>query len=300
MRIIRSIGLLLVAASLLAACAAFAGRWVPALDAYASFMPLIAVPALLGLLLARTRVAAALAVLALIPVAAAVLPEWTRGIPAARAAQVRIVTHNVWHENPDPAETAQAILDAHPDVVLLQEANGPFRPMLAALRQHLPYATDCPQGCELAILSRWPIGDRDYFLKDGAGHSFGPPLLWARIQPPGAAAFTVATLHYPHPGPEQARRRAEMAQALSMVPHDDWIVAGDMNLTPWAAAMREQDAAFAPLTRFTRSLASWRRPLPVLPIDHLYAGPDWALADAARLPATGSDHYPLLIQVARR
>lgn len=296
----RSIGLLLVAAGLLAACTALAGRWVVALDTFASFMPLFGVAVLLGLLLARTRAALALSVLALIPVGVAVLPEWTRPIPAARAAQVRIVTHNVWHDNPDPAETAQTILDAHPDVVLLQEANGTFRPMLAALRQSLPYATDCPADCELAILSRWPIGERNYFLKDHAGHSFGPPLLWARIQPPGAPAFTVATLHYVHPGPEQAKRRAELALALAGVPHDDWIVAGDMNLTPWAAAMREQDAALAPLTRFTRSLASWRRPVPVLPIDHLYAGPDWGLADARRLPATGSDHYPLLVRIGRR
>src|SRR3546814_7596545 len=62
-----------------------------------------------------------------------------------------------------------------------------------------------------------------------------------------------------------------------------------MNLTPWAAAMREQDRALAPLTRMTRA-PSWPRALPVLPLDHLYAGPDWGLVSARRLAATGSDH----------
>jgi endonuclease/exonuclease/phosphatase (EEP) superfamily protein YafD len=39
--------------------------------------------------------------------------------------------------------------------------------------------------------------------------------------------------------------------------------------------------------------------LPLLPIDQLYAGREWGVVDAQRLPATGSDHYPLLITLGR-
>src|SRR3546814_1418660 len=89
------------------------------------------------------------------------------------------------------------------------------------------------------------------------------------------------------------------ARALARIDRDALIVAGDMNLTPWAAAMREQDRALAPLSRMTRA-PSWPRALPVLPIDHVYAGPDWGLVSARRLPATGSDHRPILVTLARR
>ena len=38
----------------------------------------------------------------------------------------------------------------------------------------------------------------------------------------------------------------------------------------------------------------------VLPIDQLYAGPDWGLVSARRLPATGSDHVPVLVTLGGR
>src|SRR3546814_13810896 len=98
-----------------------------------------------------------------------------------------------------PAGTAQAIIDARPDVVMLQEVNGGFRPMLAALEQHFAHATNCPSGCDLAIFSRWPIIGSDHFLKDAAGRKLGPPLLWARTAPPAGQAFIVAKSHYPPP-----------------------------------------------------------------------------------------------------
>lgn len=305
MKLVRAFGTLLTGGAGLAAWLALAGGLVPALDVLASFLPLFGFAILLGLLLAwrRRRWTIAAAFLGLLPVAIGAAPEAARDIPAAPAGAppVRLLTHNVWRGNPDPADTAQAIIDAKPDVVMLQEADGSFAPMLAALAQHFPYATKCPPGCDLAIFSRWPIADSDYFLKDEAGRKFGPPLLWARIARPGEPAFTAVTLHYPWPtSRDQAVRRRDVARALLRIDRGPLIVAGDMNLTPWAAAMREQDRALAPLVRMTRALPSWPRAVPVLPIDQLYAGPDWGLVAARRLPATGSDHRPLLVTLARR
>lgn len=305
MRPVRAFGALLTGGANLAAWLALGGGFVPMLDVLASFLPIFGVAVLAGLLLARPRLRwSVVAVLVgLTPVAIGVMPELMRAIPAAQkgSSETRVLTHNVWQSNHDPAETAQAIVDAKPDVVMLQEVDGSFAPMLAALNQHFPYATKCPPGCGLAIFSRWPIADSDYYLKDSRGQKFGPPLLWARIAEPDGRTFTVVTLHYPWPtSRDQAVRRRDVARALARIDRDALIVAGDMNLTPWAAAMREQDRAFAPLTRMTRALPSWPRAFPVLPIDQLYAGPDWARVSARRLPATGSDHVPVLVTLARR
>lgn len=304
MKLARAFGSLLAGGACVAAWLSLAGAFVPALDAFASFLPLFGVATVLGLLLAR-RLGWTLvvALLGLTPVALRMVPELTREIPAAKkgASQVRLLTHNVWTGNADPADTAQAIIDAEPDVAMLQEVDGSFRPMLAALNQHFPYATKCPPGCDLAIVSRWPIADSDYFLKDTKGRKFAPAMLWAQIAGPGEQRFTVVTLHYPRPtSRDQAVRRRDVARALARIERGPLIVAGDMNLTPWAAAMREQDRALAPLTRMTRALPSWPRAFPVLPIDQLYAGPDWGLVSARRLPATGSDHVPVLVTLARR
>jgi len=299
-------GWLLIAAGMIAAWAALLGIYLPSLDAYASFMPLYALPVLLGALLAWPGRPWSLiaATFALLPIVGTVAPEMLRTIPRAAtdAPRVRIVTHNVWKQNADPAGTARTIVEAHPDIVLLQEASGNFRPMLAALRRHFAYATDCPTRCDLAIFSRWPIAARGYRFRDAEGDRFGPPLAWARIAPSGMAPFTVATLHYGHPSPPgpQARMRWELAATVQRIDQAGLVVAGDMNLTPWSAAMRQQDKALSPLTRMTRALPSWRRSVPLLPIDHLYAGPGWGLVEARRLSSTGSDHYPLLITLGRR
>lgn len=306
MRPFSILGCLLIAAGAIAAWASLLGIFAPRLDTYASFMPLYAVPILLGAALAwRSRpwplVAAAVA---LAPVVGTIAPELLRTIPRAApgAPQARIVTHNVWVGNADPAETLLTILDAHPDIVALQEAGGNFRTMLPALERAFPYSTFCPPRCTAVIFSRWPIGKSDYRLKDAEGRPFGPPVVWARIEPPGMPPFVLGTLHYPHPRPywRQGRMRQELADAVRRIDARDLVIAGDMNLTPWASAMRAQDEALAPMTRMTRALPSWPRPLPVLPIDHLYAGPGWGLVEAGRLPATGSDHYPLLTVLGRR
>lgn len=304
MKLVRAFGSLLTGGGCLAAWLSLAGSRVPGFDLLASFLPLFGVAVLLGLLLARWRLGStiAAAALALVPLAIGVAPEWLREIPAAPAdaPQVHVLTHNVWTGNADPADTAQAIIEARPDVVMLQEVNGSFQPMLAALNQHFAHATKCPRSCNLAIFSRWPIADSDYSLKDSNGRKFGPALLWARIAPPAGDPFMVVTLHYPRPtSSDQAVRRRDVAHALARIDRDALIVAGDMNLTPWAAAMRQQDRALAPLTRMTRA-PSWPRALPVLPIDHLYAGPDWGLVSTRQLPATGSDHRPILVTLARR
>lgn len=305
MKLVRIPGTLLIGGGSLAAWLALAGMFVPALDAIASFLPLFGLMVVLGLALCwRPSAWMVLAALAgLVPVALRIAPELLRDVPRARSGmqQVRVLSHNVWAKNGDPADTAQAILDAKPDVVLLQEVDGSFRPMLAALRQKLPYGTKCPPRCDLAILSRWPIADSDYFLKDAGGRKFGPPLLWARIVGPDQRSFTAMTLHYPRPtSRDQAVRMRGVAQALARIDREGLIVAGDMNLTPWAAAMDAQDRAFAPLVRMTRALPSWPRAFPFLPIDQLYAGPDWGLVSAERLPATGSDHRPVLVTLGRR
>ena len=137
MKLVRVFGSLLAGGAIVAAWFSLAGGRLPALEPLASFLPLFGAAALLGLLLARWRWGwtVAAASLTLVPLAIGVAPEWLRDIPTASAdaPQVEVLTHNVWSRNTYPADTAQAIIDAQPDVVMLQEVNGSFQPMLAAL-----------------------------------------------------------------------------------------------------------------------------------------------------------------------
>lgn len=299
-------GRLLATAGALAIWAAALGIFVPALDALASFMPLSLAAMLIGLVAGRLwrRVGwIAPLLVTLAPALYAIGHELIRPIPTAKGgASVTILSHNIRAANRDLTATVAAIGQADADVVLLQEVTPGVRALLVDGPGGYPHATPCPNDvCGLLIASRWPIADSDYFLRDAQGERMGPPLLWARIAAP-AGAFTVATTHYPWPLPaeRQAKKRQSLAQALTRTDRGALILAGDMNLTPWSAAMRAQDASFQPLTRMTRAAFSWPATVPLLPIDQLYAGPDWACVSAEALGPTGSDHRPILATLVRQ
>jgi endonuclease/exonuclease/phosphatase (EEP) superfamily protein YafD len=86
------------------------------------------------------------------------------------------------------------------------------------------------------------------------------------------------------------------------------ILSGDFNSTPWSFALRRLDGGLAPLTRRTHAFFSWPAnvarmrkafPLPLMPIDHVYAGPDWRTAGLRRLPRSASDHYAVMATFVR-
>src|SRR5690606_2020219 len=106
---------------------------------------------------------------------------------------------------------------------------------------------------------------------------------------------------------EQMREVRAMARSLG----PRAIVGGDFNATPWTRTLRELDAAI-PLERRTRALFTWptpsramteyelRSPLPLVPIDHVYAGAAWRVLEVRRGPDIGSDHYPVVLTIAPR
>lgn len=307
MTFLRIAGRLLAVTGGLAIWLAALGGFVPPLDALASFLPIFLAAMVAGLALSRRwdrRAWLAGALLTLIPAFHAIGYEVMRPIPAPPGSgeRIKVLTHNLYARNRDLPATADAIAQAGADIVLLQEVTPGTRALMTGPGRPFPHATPCPgDRCGLLILSRWPIVASGYFLEDARGRRIGPPLLWARIAAPGGA-LVAATTHYPWPlpAPAQAAKRRSLAGALARTERDALILGGDMNLTPWSAAMREQDAAFAPLTRLTRAAFSWPAQLPVLPIDQLYAGRDWARAAVRRLAATGSDHRPILVTLVRR
>lgn len=290
------------------------GRWSPWLDVINSIAPLTLAGSLglLLLVLVRRRGAAVAIIAALIGVAGSagrVIPELATGnqAPPQEAFAVTIVTHNVRVDNRDPLGTVTALAGSGADVLLLQETDGSLAGAIQGLAARFPYSTPCRQArCAMIILSRWPIKAARYRIRDSAGRQIGPPLIWATMAPPGAAPFTVATHHLPWPLPprDQSARRTALMRAVPLLDTRTLVLAGDFNLTPWSFAMDDLDRGMAPLRRVTRALPSFParfgaggRALPILPIDHVFAGPGWSVERVERLPATGSDHFPLRVRL---
>ena len=88
----------------------------------------------------------------------------------------------------------------------------------------------------------------------------------------------------------------------------DTILMGDFNLTPWSDALREIDSGLKPMVRRTHGMATWPAniaktekpaPMPVLPIDQVFAGPVWTRSRVGTLPRAGSDHYGVFAVLCR-
>lgn len=303
--------LLLASLSAAAGVAAHLGRTSLQFDLLAHFAPVWLAGALacgvLGLLLLR-----GLPRLAVIGVSAAgavaagtlIAPELSRSTGPVAAAEapgrIKLVQFNVWAHNRDYAGTVDWLQREDPDIAVLEETTPPLR---ALIRERGRWRIACPN-CEVMVLSKQPpiaVG--------------GPPT--PRAQGPltrvtfrdGLGEFTVIGVHYAWPtdGGDQQAQEARLARAIEAVPRGRAIVAGDFNSTPWSYSRRRWDAIFG-LARRDRALFTWPARqstrlrwlglFPLLPIDHVYAGPDWATIDVHRGPKLGSDHYPVVISLA--
>jgi endonuclease/exonuclease/phosphatase (EEP) superfamily protein YafD len=250
----------------------------------------------------------AMGLVGVVAAGALMAPELTRSTgPHAGAdapGQLKIIQFNVWSENAEPATTIDWIAAQRPDIVILEETTPDFRRMVEA---RTGWRSTC-RDCEVMIYSHLPMA-KGYV---GGGPAVGP--LAHAVFRDGQGAFDVVGVHDGWPTDrdathayEQQRQEARLARVLAELPRERTIATGDFNSTPWSFARRRWDAAFG-LVRRDRALFTWpagritaRRikvPLPLLPIDHVYAGPGWASVSVTRGPKLGSDHYPVVAILA--
>jgi endonuclease/exonuclease/phosphatase (EEP) superfamily protein YafD len=309
-------------ACLAMAAAMRGGRWSDRLDVATHFAPFVAAGCLVAVIASASgrrlpagRWALAMAILSLLGSAQIMAPEVWAAATARQATPdgptLKIVQFNLWGRNVAADETLRWIVAQDADVVVLQEAFGESWRINKALRRAYPHWSSCdlPRPCSVMVLSRLPMTAR------GSGR--GPPTAWARYRWRDREV-TVVGAHYfwPYPAGQQQWQSRNLAAFLEPHPRETLIVAGDFNSTPWSHTLARQDAAFgierrtrmlwsyparrfaSPLSRITHRLSP--APFPVLPIDHVYAGDGWRTVKVGRGPRLGSDHYPVIVELAPR
>lgn len=303
------VGLPIFAGVSLAAAAALGshlGRFSLHWDVLAHFAPLWLAGSLAGVLLGlvfRGFLRSVTVGMGLVGVVAATLllaPEYLRdtGPKAAHdaAEQLKIVSFNVYVANPDPVGTAEWILAQEPDVVILAESKPEVR---RRILEESGWSAVC-ENCDSTILTRLPIVASSRVKGDG-------PLVTATLRD-RRGVFTVVGAHnaWPTDEADQQRQEGRIARTLARFPKARAILAGDFNSAPWSFSRQRWDRAFG-LIRRDRAIFSWpARPykqlrwtaFPFLPIDHVYAGADWATVSIERGPQLASDHYPIITILA--
>lgn len=213
-------------------------------------------------------------------------------------ADLTVVQHNVSDVNPDPVRTARALADADPDLIGLAEVTVPD--YQRALADRYPHHT--VQGT-VGLWSRYPLVEaRHVDIKPGGLDADWNRALRAVVRTPsGDLAVYVAHLPSVRLGVTagfDTNRRDDSARklgaALRAEPLPRVILIGDLNSTVDDRGLRpvSSQLSWAP-----RGVAlTWPARAPVARIDQVMTR-GASVGSVRALPATGSDHLPLLARV---
>ncbi|WP_145865513.1 endonuclease/exonuclease/phosphatase family protein [Streptomyces capillispiralis] len=267
-----------------------------------SFLPWLGAVVVVLLVLALLRRSAVALVALLLPGAAWTYLFGGLLLPGSGAGprDLVVVQHNVSDENTDPEGTARVLADAGPDLIALQEL---VPGALPAYRRAL--AADYPHHAvrgTVGLWSRYPLADaRHVDIKPReVTESWSRGLRAVVRTPHGDIAAYVA--HLPsvrlRAGGFASARRDESARllgrAVAAEELDTVVLLGDLNGTV-------DDRGLAPLTRrmnvAERGFAlSFPAAFPVARIDQVMAR-SATVERIGTLPATGSDHLPVVARI---
>jgi endonuclease/exonuclease/phosphatase (EEP) superfamily protein YafD len=283
----------------LAALSGSGHRWV---DLLAHFTAPAVSPALAGLVLAtvfRLRLAGLSAGLATALLAAALWGQIApaRTAPSTDGARLTVYVANLHYQNTDVDRTAASIAAAAPDIVVLVEVGPTMGQALdTLLPEHRYRAPSTPGGPDNLVASRWPL---EALPAGGDGLSARGARVETALGP-----VTVFATHLTRPWPfeyqwgqitEVMALEARMAKVPGPV-----IAAGDFNSVTTARIGRQiQSLGLKPAPAWPGTWPAAAPPPVRIAIDHLWASPELTVVSRRLGRPTGSDHSPVIVELAR-
>lgn len=220
--------------------------------------------------------------------------------------RVRLVISNVLMENRDGDRWLGVVREADPDVLAAVETDEWWTNTARQLGESLPHAVEVPQDDTYGMLvrSRFPILQSEvrHYLEETV------PSLHLTLEMESGEPFRLVILHPRPPRPDIQQdsrlRDAELVMAGRDVATftEPTIVAGDLNDVAWSYTTRLFQKLSGLLDpRIGRGMFAtfhadhaWLR----YPLDHVFHSDDLALIAIERLDHVGSDHFPMLIELA--
>jgi endonuclease/exonuclease/phosphatase (EEP) superfamily protein YafD len=215
--------------------------------------------------------------------------------------EVRVGVFNVLHDNDRHGAVADAILSSDCDVLCVLEVSSRWEAELEArFSATHPHRVSEPQEVccwGMALYSRFPIKDHHiyYLTRD--------PVIRASVQAPQGEVDVWAV----HTRPPIFPNDTEERNALMMMVAQEIaqrgrpaILAGDLNIVPWAADLRKMadvgglmDTRRGYLPTFPADIG-----IPLIPIDHVLYSRHFRSAAARTVMLPGSDHRGLVASMA--
>ncbi|RXS41971.1 endonuclease [Idiomarina sp. 29L] len=220
--------------------------------------------------------------------------------------RLRLMTANVLTPNRNSDDLIQLVRDYTPDVLVTLESDAWWGKQLEAIEENYPHTVKVPLDnlYGMHLYSRLPLSDVsvEYLIEDDK------PSIHCFIELPTGQKVKA---HFVHPAPpspteneESEERDGELLLVARQVEPDKHptIVTGDLNDVAWSRTtllFRKVSGLLDP--RVGRGMfntfhadywfARW-------PLDHIFHSHHFALVSMTRLPGFGSDHFPLLTELA--
>lgn len=232
-------------------------------------------------------------------------PTEVEDAPAESTTRIRLMASNVLMHNRDADRLLALVREHRPDVLIALETDAWWESRLDALLGQMPHVVRCPLDnlYGMHLYARLPLDDVElcYLVEDDI------PSMHVTLELDGQR-IALHALHPRPPSPTESDssdgRDAELvlvgkAARRSRVPV---IVAGDLNDVAWSRTtrlFRKVSGLLDP--RIGRGMYNtFHARLPGLrwPLDHLFHSDHFTLVSMRRLPDVGSDHFPILVELA--
>lgn len=278
------LGLYFIACSVIVIVwAGFGGGWHPVGDSLSLVRPVggvLCFALMLGLLGRLWRIALLLTGGAAL---ATTVPLMIGGPPEGT---LTLYSKNIWSRNQTLPALAADIRNSGADVVTLQEVSAHNRTLLTDLAAEYPYQHLCPFGgwAGVAVLSKFPIQDQACSSQRGVAA--------AQINPAGQRIW-VGSIHLLWPYPYGNKRSADAVTEVVARLEGPVVLAGDFNIFPWAASVRQIEQAAGGKTLRPVRPTYYLKGVPLF-LDHVH-GP--AGGQVSYRPFLGSDHLGVLAEV---
>jgi len=223
------------------------------------------------------------------------------------ASRVRVLVINVLISNRQDARLRQLVADTNPDVLLALEPDDWWARALRPLQSAYPYRIEMPRADAygLILYSRLPL--LHPYTQDL--EQPGVPSVITGMRLADGRTFTFFGIHPTPPIPDNypdgvGLRNVvlqKVARLLRQTPGPT-IVAGDFNDVSWSKTTQQLVAQGpvhdASLGRGFYSTFDARIPLMRWPLDHFFVTPQFRVISLTRPADVGSDHFPLLAELA--
>ncbi len=216
---------------------------------------------------------------------------------------IRLLICNVYQYNRQ-APRLLSLLERHqPDLVLLAETDAWWATQTAVLKTEYLHFVEVPLENTYGML----LYSRFELLNPAVNYLVDPeiPSIHARVKLPSGDPVQLFCLHPTPPVPQENPRSTERDKEILLVGKlakaspIPVIVAGDLNDVAWSYStdLFQKTSGLLDPRRgrgFFNTFHAWY-PWLRFPLDHIFCSNDFKLTQLRRLPAVGSDHFPMLV-----